>query len=55
MNLTLDISKNPNEIFENDAVIINLNTEEITWKPSMFNPKYRNNIMFHLKLRNAKK
>jgi len=54
MNLTLDISNNPNEIFENDAVIINLNTEQITWKSGMFNPKYRNNIMFHLKERNGK-
>ena len=54
MNLTLDISNNPNELFENDAVVINLNTEEITWKAGMFNPKYLNNIMFWLKQRNSK-
>ncbi len=40
MNLTLDISTNPNEMFENDAVIINLNAEEITFKPGMYTPNY---------------
>ena len=54
-NLTLDIRNNPNTIFENDAVIVNLETEHITWKPMMWNPKYRNDIMFHLKERNKSK
>ena len=54
MNLSLDIKNNRNEIFENDAVIINLNTEEITWKPMMFNPKLRLDILFWLKERNRK-
>ena len=46
MNLSLDILNNPNETFENDAVIINLITEEVTWKPCMFNPKLANNIKY---------
>jgi hypothetical protein len=53
MNLTLDISTNPNEMFENDAVIINLNTEEVTFKPGMYTPKYADNIKYHLKVRNT--
>ena len=52
MNTTLDIRNNPNSVFENDAVIINLDTEEIIWKPMMFDPKLRNDILFHLKARN---
>jgi hypothetical protein len=52
MNTTLDIRNNPNSVFENDAVIINLDTEEITWKPMMFDPKLRNYILLHLKARN---
>jgi hypothetical protein len=53
MSLTLDISTNPNEMFENDAVIINLNTEEVTFKPGMYTPKYADNIKYHLKVRNT--
>lgn len=54
MNATLDIVNNPNEFFENDYVIINLNTEEVTWKFGMFNPKLRKNILYWLKERNGK-
>ena len=54
MDLTLDISTNPNEMFENDAVIINLNTEQVTWKPGMYTPKYSNNIEYWLAVRNNK-
>ncbi|MGR3218485.1 MAG: hypothetical protein ACUZ8H_01525 [Candidatus Anammoxibacter sp.] len=46
MNLTLDILNNPNETFENDAVIINLITKKITWKPMMFSPKLSNDIQY---------
>ena len=46
MNSFLDILNNPNEIFENDVVVINLITEEVTWKPMMFNPKYANSIKY---------
>ena len=52
MNLYLDILNNPNEIFENDAVIINLNSGEVTWKPMMFNPKLSNDIQYWLSKRN---
>ena len=51
MNRRLDILNNPNEIFENDVVIINLKTEHITWKPMMYNPKYYNDIQYWLKER----
>jgi len=46
MNLSLDILNNNNETFENDAVIINLVTEAITWKAGMFDPKMNNNIKY---------
>jgi len=46
MNTSLDILNNPNEIFENDCCIINLITEEITWKAGMFNPKLQNCIKY---------
>jgi hypothetical protein len=52
MNKSLDIRNNPNEIYENDFAVINLNSEEITWKSGMFNPKLRKDILFHLKNRN---
>ena len=52
MNLSLDILNNLNETFENDAVIINLNTEEITWKPMMYNEQMRSNILYWLNKRN---
>ena len=52
MNLSLDIANNPNETFENDSVIINLNTEEITWKPMMYNEQMRTNILYWLNERN---
>jgi hypothetical protein len=51
MNRRLDILNNTNEIFENDVVIINLKTEEVTWKPMMWNPKYSNDIQYWLKER----
>lgn len=54
MNSTLDISTNPNELFENDYVLINLNTEEITWKPGMYTAKYADNIKYWLNIRNKK-
>jgi hypothetical protein len=49
MNLSLDIISNPNEIFENDAVIVNIWTGHITWKPMMYNEKLRENILYWLK------
>jgi|SaaInl47_10m_RNA_FD_contig_51_650389_length_907_multi_4_in_0_out_0_1 hypothetical protein len=54
-NALLDISTNPNEIFENSHCIVNLNTEQITWKAGMYMPKMAKNIRYHLKVRNAKK
>ena len=51
-NALLDISTNPNEIFENAHCIVNLNTEAITWKPGMYLPKMASNIRYHLKVRN---
>ena len=46
MNYSLDILNNSNETFENDACIINLLTEEVTWKAGMFNPKMSNDIKY---------
>ena len=51
----LDIQNNPNEIFENQYCIVNLNTEQITWKPCSYMPKMANDIKYHLAIRNAKK
>jgi hypothetical protein len=51
----LDIQNNSNEIFENEFCIVNLNTEQITWKPCSYMPKMAANIKYHLAIRNAKK
>jgi len=51
-NALLDISTNPYHTFENDAVIVKLDTEQITWKSGMYNPKMAKNIRYHLKVRN---
>lgn len=54
-NSLLDIATNPNEIFENDDMRVNLNTEEIFWKAGRYTPKMANNVRYHLKVRNSKK
>ena len=51
----LDIANNSNEIFENQFCIVNLNTEQITWKAGMYMPKMSRDIKYHLAIRNAKK
>lgn len=51
MNDRLDILDNPNETFENDFCIINLKTEEITWKPGKFRPKLKRNILYWFSVR----
>jgi hypothetical protein len=48
MNLSLDLLNNTNDFFENDAVIVNLLTLSVTWKPMMFNPKLNNDINYWL-------
>jgi len=52
MDSHLDIGNNPNSHFENDYVIVNLNTEEITWKPGKYTPKMAIQIQFWLDVRN---
>jgi hypothetical protein len=51
MTTSLDFLNATSEIIENDFVIVNLATEEITWKVGMFNPKMQNNILYWLKQR----
>ena len=48
MNSFLDILNNPNTITENKFCIINLLTNEITWKPGMYSPKVANDINYWL-------
>lgn len=55
MDRTLNISQNTSETFENDYCVINLNSEEITWKAGMFDPKLRADILYWLEKRNGKK
>lgn len=50
--LTLDILNNPNEILETERFILNMNTECITWKPMMYNPKLAISIEYWLRQRN---
>lgn len=52
-NSYLDIATNPNEVFENNDMIVKLNTEEIFWKPGRYTPKMANNVRYHLKVRNS--
>ena len=33
-------------IVENDFCIVNWTTQEITWKPGMYNPKLRSDILY---------
>ena len=45
-NSLLDISTNPNEVFENDDMIVNLNTEQITWKAGRYTPNQADKTSF---------
>lgn len=55
MTTSFDFLNATSEIIENEFAIVNLVTEEITWKAGMFNPKMQNNILYWLQERRETK
>ena len=48
MTTSFDFLNATSDIIENEFAIVNLITEEITWKAGMFNPKMQNDIKYWL-------
>tara|TARA_R110000782_G_scaffold265197_1_gene358786 strand:- start:330 stop:491 length:162 start_codon:yes stop_codon:yes gene_type:complete len=46
MNTFIGYQNQQAGIIENDFCIVNYDTEEITWKSGMYNPKLRNDILY---------